>query len=155
MSPLMISSLGTGIACWIWGFAAPMFGLISFVGFAGTTTYFFAGDMNDGYKKIPKCFLQNLFGIIYALVAIWVATKNNSLLINSFMTGLISFLMVYQGKVIPYLDWPPASFIACFTTFAASEVPNGLRLVLPSIIAGYIVALGCDYIARAINKAIK
>lgn len=149
MSGLFAISLGTGIACGIWGWVTFVTPLISFVGFAGTTTYFFR-NVEDGYRKTPKCLIHNLTGIGYALLAIYLGKYQNDLL-DIFMTGFISFMMVYQGKIIPYLDYPPAAFIGCFTTFAAGGYSNEL---IPSFIAGYMVALGCDYIGRFLNKEV-
>lgn len=140
-------AIATGISCGIWGVAASGLNLISFAGFAGTTTYFACPDL-EGYRKVPKSFVCNLTGVIYAVLAIKLGDYFGSATISYLLTGLISFLMVYQYRLIDYLDYMPAAFMGCFTTFAT----GGDIRTLPSMICGYIVAMGCDYGGKYLYK---
>lgn len=118
MSFIACLRLATGIACGIWGLVAGLFSFITFAGFAGTTTYFASPDKYKGFTKILKSFACNLTGFIYAYLAMYIGSKVGNMYFDAFLTGLISFLMVYQSKVIPFLDYMPAAFLACFTTYA-------------------------------------
>ncbi len=140
--------VGTGIACGIWAWIGPILNLSVAAGFAGTTTYFACPPPLEGVGKIPKCFAGNLTGYLYAMLSMYLTSRFGGELFSIFMTGLISFLMCYQNRFISYLDYIPAAFMGCFTTFLTGGAPN----TLPSMIVGYVVALGCDYGARLVFK---
>lgn len=142
-------AIGTGIACGLWGLVSGIFGLITFAGFAGTTTYFACQNV-EGYKKVPKSFAVNLTGYLYACAAIYISKKYNIFILDVFITGLISFLMVYQNRWIKYLDHMPGAFMGCFVTFAT----GANKMTLPSMMVGYIVAMMCDYGGRYIYKLV-
>lgn len=142
MAYLTALAISTGVVCGLWGLlsSATTLGLISFAGFAGCTSYFACPNLS-GIKKVPKILAVNLTGVIYALMALKVTEITGSETVSVLMTGFISFLMVFQAKIIPYLDFMPGAFMGCFTTFAT----GGDIWTIPSILLGYFVGIGCDY----------
>src|SRR5699024_172989 len=100
-------------------------------------------------SKVPKCFYANASGVIYATVSIYLLNKfHGGLWMNTILTGLISFLMVFQSRVSDRLSYTPGAFMGCFTTFATGAD----LMTLPSMIIGYLVAIGCDYGGQWLNK---
>ncbi len=138
-------AVSTGIFCGLWGlFTGLVPSFIAFAGFAGTTSYF-ANSKEEGLSKVPKCFYANASGVIYATLGIYLLNRfHGGLWMNTILTGVISFLMVFQTKLSDRLSFTPGAFMGCFTTFAT----GGLFMTLPSMILGYLVALGCDYGGR-------
>lgn len=142
-------AISTGLFCGLWGlFTGLVPTFITFAGFAGTTSYF-ANSTEEGLSKVPKCFYANASGVIYATVSIYLLNKfHGGLWMNTILTGLISFLMVFQSRVSDRLSYTPGAFMGCFTTFATGAD----LMTLPSMIIGYLVAIGCDYGGQWLNK---
>jgi len=64
MSPLIAIAITTGILSAVWGWIAVAFGLISWVGFLGCTSYFAS---SGGYKALLQTIFCNTSGMLWAL----------------------------------------------------------------------------------------
>ncbi|MFB2902932.1 DUF1097 domain-containing protein, partial [Aeromonas veronii] len=67
MSPLIAIAITTGILSAVWGWIAVAFGLISWVGFLGCTSYFAS---SGGYKALLQTIFCNTSGMLWALLLI-------------------------------------------------------------------------------------
>lgn len=149
MATLFESALSVGILSWLWAYLSNIFGLITWVGFIGCTSYFANGAGNKALKKSLIC---NFTGIIYALAIIYLSKIipiSNS---GAILTGIFSFLMCYQAKS-KHLDFIPGTFLGACSTFGAD---GKVLLVVISLICGALVGhfshLGGIYIHKVFNK---
>ena len=130
MSQLIAISLTTGILSGIWGWIAISFGLLSWAGFLGCTSYF--ASPTDGAKGLAKSLLTNLSGVVWALVIIHGSSLINMEIAGYLMTALVSFCMCIQAKRA-WLGYIPGTFIGACATFAAD---GNWQLVVPSLVLG-------------------
>lgn len=141
-------SITTGIFCGIWGWLSSLFGLgfATWLGFAGCTSYFASGKR--GFGGVKTAFFANLTGSIWAIIAIIVSSKfPNVPTMGFFMTGFISFAMVYQGK-FPLVSYVPATFMGCFSTFGVAStgfaVLSSWPMVIGILFLGNLLGITCD-----------
>ena len=83
---------------------------------------------------------QNLLGVACATLAIWLGKTFPFPGDQILYSGFITWVMCYMGKY-PLFALVPATFIGCFSTFAAG---GELAVVIPSIIVGAFLGLICD-----------
>lgn len=130
MSTLLAISLTTGLLSGIWGWVAVSFGLLSWAGFLGCTSYF--ASPIQGIKGLGITLLTNLSGVGWALVIIHGSQQFGGDIIGYGLTAMVSFFMCIQAKK-KWLNFIPGTFIGACATFAA----NGhWQLVIPSLLLG-------------------
>lgn len=130
MSTLLAIAITTGILSGIWGWVAVSFGLLSWAGFLGCTSYFAAPK--DGVRGLLESYATNLTGVFWAMVIISGAQFMSVDIMGYVLTGIVSFLMCIQAKK-QWLSYIPGTFIGCCATFAA----NGeWQIVIPSLLLG-------------------
>ncbi len=126
MSTLLAIALTTGILSGVWGWVAISFGLLSWAGFLGCTSYF--ASPKDGIRGLFESTLTNLTGVFWAMTII-----NGSQFMNIDILGYVLAMCIQAKK--QWLSYIPGTFIGCCATFAA----NGeWRIVIPSLLLGGI-----------------
>ncbi|CAJ1922402.1 MULTISPECIES: DUF1097 domain-containing protein [Aeromonas] len=129
MSPLIAIAITTGILSAVWGWIAVAFGLISWVGFLGCTSYFAS---SGGYKALLQTIFCNTSGMLWALLLIHGDSLWGAGVGGYVMTGVVATLMCVQAKQ-QWLGYIPGTFAGCCATFGAA---GEWRLILPSLIIG-------------------
>lgn len=132
MSPLLAISITTGIFSILWVSIATFFGLIGWVGFLGSTSYFASPG---GCKALAKTILCNVSGMLWALLLIKISliwSVDN--FYCSLLTGILALLMCIQAKLTLF-NYIPGTFTGCCATFALA---GEWKLILPSIIIGAV-----------------
>lgn len=131
----MKSSFATALLCAIWISIAPFFGLIGWAGFGGCTAYF-ACPVKNRFSIALICLSS---GIFYAMCSIHLGNIVTGMPFAIIMTFIITFLMC-AGPRYRVLSFVPGAFIGSFSSFAA----NGELQVIPSLLIGIFLGLGCD-----------
>lgn len=134
MNILLAISITTGILSGLWGWVAVSFGLITWAGFLGCTSYF--ASPVDGLKGLTISIICNMTGVAWAMVIIFGSTWFGSDIASYIITGIVSFAMCIQAKKA-WLNYIPATFIGSCATFASG---GDYALVIPSLIIGGIFA---------------
>lgn len=132
MNLLVYIAISVGVLSGVWAWMAATFGMVSWVGFVGWTSYYSSEGMSKG---LFKSLIANSTGIIYALLII----NGSSIFTNEcwsyFLTAFFSFLMVIQAKS-KKLNFISGAFCGCFSTFGL----NGNWLaVIPALLCGNIL----------------
>ena len=141
--------LSTTILCAIWSNIAPLIGLgaLSWAGFSGCTSYFACPD--KGWKGVKSCFFCLMSGVIYAMITLYLGKVLTFPGAGIFVALVTVHLMCIQSK-ISIFSYIPGTFFGSFSTFAAGGDP----LIIPLLIFGIILGLGCDKFGGVIFKAI-
>lgn len=139
MSSLCALALMTAVCCGLWSVISAAVGLVTWIGFAGCTTYF-ACDCKGimGVKRTIAC---NLLGVLCAMFAIWLGNWIPILNSLGFCSALISFIMCMLSKY-KLFSYCPGIFVGCFSTFAAN---GNLKEIIPALLVGAFLGLACDY----------
>ncbi|MGC9423393.1 DUF1097 domain-containing protein [Vibrio sp.] len=130
MNALFAISLTTGILSGIWGWIAISFGLLSWAGFLGCTSYF--ATPHAGLKGLAQSLCCNLSGVFWAWVMILLSQFMTWEIIGYVITAFAAFMMCIQAKNT-LLAYIPGTFIGCCATFAAD---GNIALVIPSLLLG-------------------
>lgn len=146
MSPLFALSLSTAVLCGIWAWLAGVFGLISWAGFAGCTTYFAFGKR--GKIGLRTTIICNLAGVLCGMTIIYFSTLFPLFGDLGIWCGIVTFIMCIISK-FELLQFCPGIFMGCFTTFAANG--NWKDLVI-ALIIGAFLGLACDYGGMWLHK---
>ncbi|WP_298443351.1 DUF1097 domain-containing protein [uncultured Ferrimonas sp.] len=150
MSVLVAISLTTGLLSAFWGWLSIAFGLLTWAGFLGCTTYF--ASPKDGPKGLALSMLANVSGVFWGMVAIQLSTIANIEIVGYIITGVISMLMCLQAKK-EWLSYIPGTFIGCCATFASN---GNWQLVIPSLVVGvgmgYLMKTSGLYLHAKLNK---
>lgn len=151
MKKHLLGSLGCmGIAMAIyaglWTVLCEKTGLISWIGFAGCTTYFACGKKY--FRGVGSAILINLSGVMWGMMSIalnniW-KTSYSGILICAF----ISYIIIMQAK-IQSLKFIPGAYIGCFITFAAE---GNCKELVPAIILGSIMGGLTDITAEKVYQ---
>lgn len=137
------SAFATALLCALWIGLAPFFGLIGWAGFGGCTAYFACPPKN----RFCLALICLSSGIFYAMLSIHLSTLVTGMPFAILMTFIITFLMC-AGPRYRVLSFVPGAFIGSFSSFAA----NGDLLVIPSLLIGVFLGLGCDKFGRYLCK---
>lgn len=129
---LMAVSISVGIFSGLWAYLSSAFGLITWAGFLGCTTYFAAGGKKEGFKK---AIITNIAGVFWAVITIICSNKLGFSGAGALMTGIASFIMCAQAKW-SLLDFIPGTFVGSCTTFAAQ---GDWKQAIPALICGAIL----------------
>ncbi|MTI14594.1 DUF1097 domain-containing protein [Sansalvadorimonas verongulae] len=132
MSVLFAIALTTGVLSGLWGWVSILFGLSTWAGFLGCTTYFASPD--DGLKGLTISMLTNLSGVFWAKVIIELSSFINIDVAGYIVVALVSFMMCIQAKR-RWLSFIPGTFIGSCATFAAGD---NWVMVIPSLLVGVI-----------------
>jgi len=130
MSTLVAISLTTGILSGLWGWIAISFGLLSWAGFLGCTSYF--ASPTDGVKGLLSSLFTNMTGVFWAMVIIHGSTFAGLEILGYVITAIVAFFMCIQAKQT-WLAYIPGTFIGSCATFAAA---GDWQLVVPSLLLG-------------------
>lgn len=96
MSTLVAISLTTGILSGLWGWIAISFGLLSWAGFLGCTSYFASPTV--GVKGLAGSLLTNMTGVFWAMVIIESSTFAGLEILGYVITAIVAFFMCIQAK---------------------------------------------------------
>ncbi|MEG0364249.1 MAG: DUF1097 domain-containing protein [Erysipelotrichales bacterium] len=138
MSRLMALSITTGIICGIWVHVAVPLGLLSWLGFAGCTTYFASGK--HGFDGMFTAMRQNMFGVLCGMTIIFLSTQFPFYGNGIVFSGFITFVMCIAAKW-KYLAFIPGTFVGSFSTFAANGEWQGVVIAL---LIGAVIGIACD-----------
>lgn len=137
---LCVLGVVTGILCGIWAELAMLFGLISWAGFAGCTTYFAFNE--HGFKGVKMTVLCNLSGIASGMLIIYLGSIISFTYSVGIFCGIVTVLMCWLGHV-KHVAFIPGIFMGCFSTFAAN---GDWQLLAVSMVCGAVLGLLCDRI---------
>ncbi len=130
MNVLLAISITTGILSGVWGWMAFSFGLLSWAGFLGCTSFF--ASPNSGKRGLVESLLTNLSGVFWAMVIIECSQLINLEIVGYIVTSVVAFFMCIQAKR-QLLAYIPGTFIGSCATFASG---GDWQLVVPSLILG-------------------
>lgn len=151
MSVLLAIAITTGILSGIWGWVAVSFGLISWAGFLGCTSYF--ASPNDGFKGLSVSMMTNLSGVFWAMVIIEGSSLVSLDILGYVITALVAFFMCIQAKQA-WLGYIPGTFIGSCATFAADA---NWQLVIPSLLVGglfgYLMKASGLYVHKFVTES--
>lgn len=137
MKSITCLGISTAVFCAIWSFLSPEFGLLSWAGFAGCTSYF--ACPNHGWKGVKSSFFCVMSGIAYAMLTMYLGKVFPSFVVSLVVALVTVHLMCIQSK-ISVLSYIPGTFFGSFSTFAA----GGDLIIIPCMILGIFLGLCCD-----------
>ncbi|EJT5938841.1 TPA: DUF1097 domain-containing protein [Clostridium perfringens] len=140
MDVLVYVAISVGVLSGVWAWMAAVFGMVSWTGFVGWTSYYSSGGMAKG---LFRSLCSNATGIIYALLII----KGSSIFQNEywsyFLTAFFSFMMVIQAKLKKF-EFISGAFCGCFSTFGLN---GNWQAVVPALLCGNVLG----YISQKIG----
>lgn len=145
MSLLFAIALTTGILSGLWGWLSISFGLLTWAGFLGCTSYF--ASPQEGARGLASSLITNISGVIWAMVIIQLSSIFPVEIIGYLATAVVAFFMCIQAKQA-WLGYIPGTFIGCCATFAAD---GNWQLVVPSLILGGLFG----YLMKASGVALR
>lgn len=149
MDLLVYMAISIGVLSGVWAWMAVTFGMVTWVGFVGWTSYYSSGGMAKG---LLRSLTSNVTGIIYAIIII----KGISIFPNEywgyFLTAFFSFIMVIQSKFRRF-EFISGAFCGCFSTFGLNGdwMAVGIALLCGNIL-GYISQKIGIYSHKVLNK---
>ncbi|WP_138418681.1 DUF1097 domain-containing protein [Aquibacillus sediminis] len=129
----MASALATGLLSGIWAYIAPLFGMLTWAGFAGCTTFFAVGT--GGTKALRTAMITNTTGVACGMAILGLSATIDIPAGAAIFSGIITSVMVLLGNVRP-MNYTPGIFVGCFSTFA---VGGDWPLVLISLLCGVLL----------------
>ncbi|RKQ30256.1 DUF1097 domain-containing protein [Oceanobacillus halophilus] len=138
----MASVLATGLLCGIWSFIAPLFGMLTWAGFAGCTTFFAVGT--GGGKAMGKAMLCNTTGVACGLLILGLSGVVDIPGGAAIFSGIVTSIMCLLGKV-RLMNYTPGIFVGCFSTFAIS---GGWFVLLLSLLSGALLGFLCAELGK-------
>jgi hypothetical protein len=129
--------MSVGLLSGIWGFIGSSFGLLTWVGFVGCTSYYASGGKLSGLKKSVAA---NMTGVLWAMAIIITSKYIPLSSAGAIMTGVFSFIMCAQAK-FELLSFIPGTFCGSFSTFGAD---GNWKLVIISLLCGAILGYVSD-----------
>ncbi len=136
-----LGSLGIAMAIYagIWMIVCEKFGLISFAGFAGCTSYFASGEKN--FFGIKTAAFANISGIFWAMMSILAGTYFGFPYSGAVYCAIISYFIIKQAE-FKCFKFIPGAYIGCFITFACDGAwINVLISMLIGIMMAYFTEL--------------
>ena len=122
----------------IWTFICEKTGMLSWIGFAGCTTYFACGKKNQ--QGIGTAAAANLSGVVWAMLSIVLGNVWECSYKTVLLCAFISYMIIMQSRM-KFLAFIPGAYIGCFITFAAE---GNWRAVLPALVLGVILGWMTD-----------
>lgn len=144
---VLVLSVVTALLCGIWTLLSNVCSsfLLGWAGFAGCTSYFACGA--HGMDGVKKTILPNLAGAVCGVLCINLGGLVNSMNDWGIWCAIFTFIMCYIA-VSDLFSFCPGTFIGCFSVFAAD---GNWKLLVPSLILGAFLGLGCDMGTKAIE----
>lgn len=130
-------AISAGLLTAVWCGIADIFHLVTWVGFAGCSTYFAQG--RPGFQGVLLTWGTNLSGVFWAWVVFASGDYIESALLGYTITGITSAIMCLQASNHK-LAFIPGAFIGCFSTFAMQG--DIAAVVLPLMLGallGYVM----------------
>ena len=147
ISKLLALSISTAVLCGIWSYLAGKTGLLGWAGFAGCTTYFASGK--HGLSGLKNTIFPNMAGVLCGLAIMALSALFPVLGTWGVWCAVLTFVMcIISGCGL--FAFCPGTFMGCFSTFAAG---GDWKLLVPSLLIGAILGLGCDYGGKWIHQA--
>lgn len=145
-----VGCLGIGMAFYagIWTLVCSSTGMLSWVGFAGCTSYFACGK-----KKLPgirTAMAANLTGIAWAMFSIILTEYFDFAGEAAVWSAVISFTIIMQSKV-KGLEFIPGAYIGSIVTFAVS---GKWRILVFPIIIGILMGYMADITGEKLYQKI-
>lgn len=143
-------AISVGILSGLWAWISGTFGLITWVGFIGCTSYYASGGTFKGFKK---SIYANMSGVIWAMAIIMGSTYLSGSHWSYLLTGFFSFVMCIQAK-FKKLEFIPGAFCGCCCVFGTSG--NWQAVIIALIcgaILGYVSDKGGEVSHRLFHKA--
>lgn len=143
-----LSCLGIAMAFYagLWTLLCEWTGMVSWIGFAGCTTYFACGKKN--WKGIKTAMIVNLSGVAWASISVFLGGIWNWSGSSVILCAWISYMIILQGETKTF-SFIPGAYIGCFVTFAAA---GNLKAILPAILAGVLLGWMTDVTGEKIYR---
>ncbi|GAA0064193.1 DUF1097 domain-containing protein [Clostridium sp. CTA-1] len=152
MSLLMCISISVGILSGLWGCLSSNFGLITWVGFIGCTSYYAAGGKLQGLKKSV---VTNMTGVLWAMLIIITSSYLGFPLEGAIMIGIFYFVMCAQAR-FQLLSFIPGTFCGSCSTFGVNGNWQGVIIaLLCGAILGYTSEIGGIWLHKLIGKEVQ
>lgn len=137
-----LSCLGLAMALFsaLWIMICSVTGMLSWIGFAGCTSYFASGKSKKA--GVITAIITNLSGVVWAMVSIYLGRYWESAVATAIFCACISYIIIVQAKV-KCLEFIPGAYIGCFTTFA---VGGEWRIIIIPIILGPLMGMATDVV---------
>ncbi|GGZ28800.1 MULTISPECIES: DUF1097 domain-containing protein [Shewanella] len=126
------AAISAGLLATVWCGVADTFGLITWIGFLGCSTFFAQG--RSGFAGLLQAWCTNTSGVFWA----WLIISGSSFFVSPvfgwIFTGIATSAMCLQacfGK----LNFIPGAFIGCCITFAMSA---DIAAIMPPLLIGAV-----------------
>lgn len=126
MSLLFAIALTTGILSGLWGWLSISFGLLTWAGFLGCTSYF--ASPQEGARGLASSLITNISGVIWAMVIIQLSSIFPVEIIGYLATAVVAFFMCIQAKQA----W-------------LGYIPRNLYRLLRYLCRRWQLAVGCSF----------
>lgn len=147
MELLTAISISVGVLSGVWAWIAATFGMVSWTGFVGWTSYFSSGGKFQG---LIKSLFSNATGILWAMCIIKGSTLFHHAWWSYMLTAFFSFVMCIQAK-LKKLEFISGAFCGCFSTFGL----NGhWQAVVPALLCGNILGYVSEMIGIYFHKLV-
>lgn len=147
ISSNVVKGFTTATLCTVWMFISIETNLLGWAGFAGCTAYF--ASNKSGKAAVIKTLPPILSGSLYALLAIYVCSKVDTIYVLLSMTFITTLLMCVASPT-KLLGFVPAAFIGSFSTFAA----NGNPTIVIALVIGVALGFACDTVGTILSDKI-
>ena len=147
MDLLTAISISVGILSGLWAYLSVTFGITTWVGFIGCTSYFASGGK---FKGFLKSLCANMTGVLWAMSIISLSNHFSGSYWSYIFTGIFSFVMCIQAK-FKSLAFIPGAFCGACCTFGM----DGLwKPVIIALICGNILGYSSDLGGILLHKII-
>jgi Protein of unknown function (DUF1097) len=142
--------IGLLVAVWVYvsvGMAG--LGLTVWAGVIGWASFYAASGGVTGIKKAIAC---NIAGAVLAAISAWLAGQmGGALPVLCAILAVAVFIMCVMAKV-DLLSFIPGSFLGAAAYFASGAKPEGLAMLLVSLVCGAVLGYVSEAGAKAIAK---
>ncbi|MDD2981278.1 MAG: DUF1097 domain-containing protein [Hespellia sp.] len=132
----------------LWTWLCKETGMLSWIGFAGCTTYFACGKSN--LQGIGAALISNVSGVMWALISIVLGKIWSWSYGTVFVCAFISYMIIMQAK-IEVLKFIPGAYIGCFVTFAAE---GEWQKIFPAVVLGVLLGWITDNTGNRLYRQI-
>lgn len=131
-----------------WTLLCEKTGMVSWIGFAGCTTYFACGKKN--LPGIGVTIATNLSGAAWAMLSMLLGKMWDWPFASALLCAFISYIIIMQAKV-KGLGFIPGAYIGCFVTFAAK---GEWKAVLPAMLLGPVLGWLAEITGTKLHRKI-
>ncbi|WP_108649104.1 DUF1097 domain-containing protein [Dongshaea marina] len=129
MTPLIAIAITTGILSGIWAWFSVAFGLVTWIGFIGCTSYFASQGC---WRSLITTWLTNTTGVFWGMLLIKGADLWGQGVFSFMMVAIVAFMMCFQGKQ-RWLSYIPGTFAGCCIAFGSN---GAWQIAIPSLLVG-------------------